>query len=387
MNQLMKGEPLTVFGDGEQTRAFSYIADVAPFIAASIDVPAAFNQVFNIGADQPFSVNELASRVSEAMGIEANLRHLDARNEVVDAVADHSKAKAVFGMPEPVSLSDGLGRMAAWAREVGPAPRRAVRGDRAGARSTPGLARGVSANRPLELLFASVHPPGRVPSQRFRYEQYSTTSAGTASARHSRQFCGRRTARHLRRRGLSPQGWHSRAGHRASTEAGGRAWPLRPGVRAARGAAARESTGSSDRERSSARLVFDFDDAIWLHNASEANRRLSVLKRPSKTADLIQIADLVIAGNDYLADCARQFSSSCRDHSDHDRHLRLCPRRASARRWSGLHRLERQHRDHPALRPRSAGAAPSPRTLWGRDSLRGDRSARLPEPSLGIQRS
>src|SRR3954470_2497080 len=45
MNQLMQGEPLTVFGDGNQTRAFSYIGDVAPYIAASVDVPEAYNEV------------------------------------------------------------------------------------------------------------------------------------------------------------------------------------------------------------------------------------------------------------------------------------------------------------------------------------------------------
>ena len=60
---------MTVFGDGTQTRAFSYIGDVAPVIAESIDVPAAYNQVFNIGADQPCSVNELAAAVAGGMGV------------------------------------------------------------------------------------------------------------------------------------------------------------------------------------------------------------------------------------------------------------------------------------------------------------------------------
>jgi UDP-glucose 4-epimerase len=120
MNQLMQGEPLTVFGDGEQTRAFSYISDVAPYIAASVDVPDAYNEVFNIGADQPFTVNELAKRVVDAMGIEGRIRHLPARNEVVDAVADHEKARRVFQMKSPVSLEEGLARMAEWAKRTGP---------------------------------------------------------------------------------------------------------------------------------------------------------------------------------------------------------------------------------------------------------------------------
>ena len=93
---------------------------MAPYIAASVDIPEAYNEVFNIGADQPFSVNELATRVAEAMGVEATIRHLEARNEVVDAVADHSKARRVFDMSDPVRSRRDLTRMAEWARRVGP---------------------------------------------------------------------------------------------------------------------------------------------------------------------------------------------------------------------------------------------------------------------------
>ena len=49
MNQLMQGKDLTVFGDGKQTRAFSYIGDVAPYIANCVSNPGALNQIFNIG--------------------------------------------------------------------------------------------------------------------------------------------------------------------------------------------------------------------------------------------------------------------------------------------------------------------------------------------------
>lgn len=60
--------------------------------------------------------------------------------------------------------------------------------------------------------------------------------------------------------------------------------------------------------RSRARVIFDFDDAIWLDDVSEQNRKLRWLKRPSKTADIIRMADEVIAGNHFLAEYARQFS-------------------------------------------------------------------------------
>lgn len=119
MNQLMQGKPLTVFGDGSQTRAFSYIGDVAPYIANAVNIPEAYNHIFNVGADQEFTVNELAKTTMQAMGINGELRHLPARNEVLHAHSDHSKIKRVFKTTEAVSLLEGLTRMAQWAHGSG----------------------------------------------------------------------------------------------------------------------------------------------------------------------------------------------------------------------------------------------------------------------------
>lgn len=119
MNQIMQGKQLTIFGDGTQTRAFSYIDDVAIPIAKSVDTPAAYNQVFNIGADKPYTVNELAEVVSREFGVEPDIKHLHARNEVMHAYSDHTKAHSVFGSSTGISLEQGIARMAAWAKEVG----------------------------------------------------------------------------------------------------------------------------------------------------------------------------------------------------------------------------------------------------------------------------
>jgi glycosyltransferase involved in cell wall biosynthesis len=62
--------------------------------------------------------------------------------------------------------------------------------------------------------------------------------------------------------------------------------------------------------KSRAKLVFDFDDAIWLEDISSANQRFRWLKRPSKTKDIISIADAVIAGNDFLATYACQYNKN-----------------------------------------------------------------------------
>jgi len=119
MNQIMQDLPLTIFGDGNQTRAFSYIDDVAIPIARSVGIPEAYNQVFNIGADKPYTVNELVKVVGKCFGVEPKVRHLNARNEVMHAYSDHSKAHRVFNYNSGLTLDQGIERMAAWAKKVG----------------------------------------------------------------------------------------------------------------------------------------------------------------------------------------------------------------------------------------------------------------------------
>jgi UDP-glucose 4-epimerase len=119
MNQILQGKPMTVFGDGTQTRAFSYIGDLVPAMVQSISEPAAYNQVFNIGADQPYTVNELAIEVARAMQVEPEITHLPARNEVMNAYSSHTKVLQVFGDKKRTSLDEGLGRMAAWVKQHG----------------------------------------------------------------------------------------------------------------------------------------------------------------------------------------------------------------------------------------------------------------------------
>jgi UDP-glucose 4-epimerase len=119
MNQILQGLPMTVFGDGSQTRAFSYIDDVAPIISESVDVPDARNQAFNIGADRPCSVNELTEAVARAMGVPAVVRHTPPRNEVKDAYSAHDKLLRVFGPRSSCPLEEGVARMAAWVKAHG----------------------------------------------------------------------------------------------------------------------------------------------------------------------------------------------------------------------------------------------------------------------------
>lgn len=119
MNQLLQEQPMTVFGDGSQTRAFTYIDDVAPHIARAVDIPAAYNQVFNIGSDTPHTVRAIAETVARAFHVAPEITYLAYRNEVTHAYADHTKAQQVFGHGETVGLEEGVRRMAAWAQQVG----------------------------------------------------------------------------------------------------------------------------------------------------------------------------------------------------------------------------------------------------------------------------
>lgn len=119
MNQILQGRPMTIFGDGLQTRAFSYIRDITPVMADVIDMPEAWNEVFNVGADQPYTVRELAERVARAMGVAPDIRHLPPRNEVLHAYSSHDKVRRVFGERRLHSLDEGLAAMAAWVRQHG----------------------------------------------------------------------------------------------------------------------------------------------------------------------------------------------------------------------------------------------------------------------------
>jgi UDP-glucose 4-epimerase len=84
-----------------------------------VKYPAAYNQIFNVGADVPYSVNELARQVQVAVGQDTGIVCLPARNEVLQAFSDHSKAREVFGTGAGIALAEGLRRMADWVKHVG----------------------------------------------------------------------------------------------------------------------------------------------------------------------------------------------------------------------------------------------------------------------------
>lgn len=120
MNQIMNDLPLSVFGDGSQTRAFSYIKEISTIITKSPQNKEAYGEVFNVGADTPYSVNDLAKEVGRVFGVEPKMNYLEARNEVLHAYSSHEKVKKFFPDSPTFTLAEGLERMAEWAKEHGP---------------------------------------------------------------------------------------------------------------------------------------------------------------------------------------------------------------------------------------------------------------------------
>ena len=113
--QLLKSEPLSVFGDGSQRRAFTYVGDIADILARAAETKAAHQQIFNIGADQPVSVIDLAKMLIEISGRNTGINHLPPRLEVVDAFSSHEKLESVFGAMPKTPLRDGLEKTWQWA--------------------------------------------------------------------------------------------------------------------------------------------------------------------------------------------------------------------------------------------------------------------------------
>ena len=118
MRQAMAGEPLTVYGDGLQRRAYSYIADIIDPIIDAATLPAARNEIFNLGGDTVYTILDLVAAIEVEFG-PVEIRYLPTRYEVRHAWSDHDKAKDLLGFSPTVELPEGMARMANWAQLTG----------------------------------------------------------------------------------------------------------------------------------------------------------------------------------------------------------------------------------------------------------------------------
>lgn len=117
--KVLRGEPITIFGDGEQTRDFVYVDDVVDGWVTALDHPAASGGVFNLGSGRSSSINQLAHSVTAAFGFAPGtyeIARAPARpGEQRTVQADIRRAQAVLGWTPRTSFEDGLARTVRWA--------------------------------------------------------------------------------------------------------------------------------------------------------------------------------------------------------------------------------------------------------------------------------
>jgi UDP-glucose 4-epimerase len=113
--QALKNEPITVYGDGSQTRCFCYVGDIVRALAALLEHPDAYGRVFNLGSDEEISVTDLAKMVREETGSSSELRYVpyeDAYEEGFEDMArrvpDTTRARELVGFRPTVGLRETI---------------------------------------------------------------------------------------------------------------------------------------------------------------------------------------------------------------------------------------------------------------------------------------
>ena len=124
VRQALAGQPITVFGDGTQSRSFTYVGDVVKAMVALIDEPRAIGQVFNIGNGAEISINDLAERIKTLTGGRSEIVRIP-YDEAYEAgfedmprrVPDISRINALVGYMPTVDLEEILTRVVEFSRQ------------------------------------------------------------------------------------------------------------------------------------------------------------------------------------------------------------------------------------------------------------------------------
>lgn len=117
---ILRGEPITIFGDGEQTRDFIFVEDIVDGWARALTSPQAKGQIINLGGGRSTSINQLADAVVGAFGFAKGgyeIRHAPGRPGEQRAVqADIRRARELLGWAPKTSFEEGLRKTVAWAK-------------------------------------------------------------------------------------------------------------------------------------------------------------------------------------------------------------------------------------------------------------------------------
>ena len=114
---LSEGKQPTIYGDGEQTRDFTYVANVVDGVLRACEAPNAAGEIINVATNGRVSLNELLRIMNTIVGTNLKAIYKDVRSgDVKDSQADIAKAKELLGYTPIVSLEDGLRQTIAWCR-------------------------------------------------------------------------------------------------------------------------------------------------------------------------------------------------------------------------------------------------------------------------------
>ena len=116
MYQHMNGEPMTIFGDGTQTRAFSYIDDSLKSLWNAAVLPQASKQIINLGGIEEYSINHACEVLRDVVG-GGEVIYKEARHEVKHSIPTYQKSIDILGFEHKTSLKDGLKEMWYWVQQ------------------------------------------------------------------------------------------------------------------------------------------------------------------------------------------------------------------------------------------------------------------------------
>ncbi len=118
IQQALAGEPLTVYGDGSQTRSFCYIDDLVEGICRALQSEEAVGEVINLGSDEEMTVLELAETIRKSLGSSSGITFLPLPEDDPQRRRPHlEKARRILGWEPKTSLEEGLRKAAEWFRE------------------------------------------------------------------------------------------------------------------------------------------------------------------------------------------------------------------------------------------------------------------------------
>lgn len=120
INQIMRNKRPTIYGDGRQTRAFSYIKDITSALANAGFYERAKNEIINLGNNEIVSINQACELLLAITESKLKPKYLPARKEVKDAYCTIEKSKRLLDYKIKYNLERGLENMWKWAKKVGP---------------------------------------------------------------------------------------------------------------------------------------------------------------------------------------------------------------------------------------------------------------------------